>query len=143
METGKSHSHIIFGFERKVGKVELRYLAAQFFDEEVRRIFRDTPDTLRFFESVAGVPYAESSLHGRCWRQAVSEQEMSSFTALNERYGRRVLAKMLACRLAAEWEPAPSDRGQSHHRASSRLAAKPKHSMNNQPPAFTERERTA
>jgi aminopeptidase N len=89
----------IFGFaagrfrtlSEKTGKVELRYLAAQFSDEEVRRIFRDTPDMLRFFEGVAGVPYADET-----YTQALAaggiEQEMSSFTAMNEKYGRRVLA---------------------------------------------------
>jgi aminopeptidase N len=88
----------IFGFaagrfrtlSEKAGKVELRYMAAQFSDEELRRIFRDTPDMLRFFEGVAGVPYADQT-----YTQALAaggiEQEMSSFTALNERYGRRVL----------------------------------------------------
>jgi aminopeptidase N len=46
---------------------------------------------LRFFEGVAGVPYAD-----RTYTQVLAaggiEQEMSGFSALNERYGRRVLA---------------------------------------------------
>lgn len=89
----------IFGFaigpyevvtEKKNG-VEFRYLATDFTEAEVRRIFRDTPDMLAFFESRAGVKYP-----GPTYTQVLAaggvEQEMDAFTALNEAYGKQVLA---------------------------------------------------
>ena len=43
------------------GRVRLRYLADGFSEPELRRIFRDTPDMLGFFEDRAGVPYPEAT----------------------------------------------------------------------------------
>lgn len=75
----------------KRGAVEFRYLATGFSDDEVRRIFRDTADMLEFYENRSGVRYAD-----RTYTQVLAaggvEQEMSSFTALNEAYGKGVLA---------------------------------------------------
>lgn len=89
----------IFGFavgpfrvvsEKKRG-VELRYLATDYSEADVRRIFRDTPDMLEFFEDRAGVRYP-----GPTYTQVLAaggvEQEMDSFTALKESYGKSVLA---------------------------------------------------
>jgi aminopeptidase N len=80
--------------------LELRYLATQFSGEQLRRIFRDTADMVRFFEDRAGVPYA-----GTTYTQVLAagrvEQEMSSFTALSEAYGREVLADEHAVWLGA------------------------------------------
>jgi aminopeptidase N len=74
----------------KTNAVELRYLATGFSDDEVRRIFRDTADMLKFFETRSGVRYAD-----RVYTQVLAaggvEQEMSSFTALKEAYGKQVL----------------------------------------------------
>lgn len=73
------------------GRVRLRYLAAQFSEEELRRIFRDTADMIGFFESRAGVRYA-----GGAYTQVLAErgygQEMSGFAVMSEGYGRKVLA---------------------------------------------------
>ena len=89
----------IFGFAvgpynvvtEKKGNVELRYLTTGFAEAEVRRIFRDTPDMLEFFESRAGVKYP-----GPTYTQVLAaggvEQEMDAFTALKEAYGKQVLA---------------------------------------------------
>jgi aminopeptidase N len=89
----------VFGFaagpfhtvNEKKGRVELQYLAAHFSEDELRRIFRDTPDMLEFYENRSGVRYAD-----RVYTQVLAagnvEQEMSSFTALGEAYGKRVLA---------------------------------------------------
>ena len=89
----------IFGFAvgpyrvvtEKKGDVELRYLATDYTDDEVRRIFKDTPDMLAFFEDRAGVKYA-----GPTYTQVLAaggvEQEMDAFTALKEAYGKQVLA---------------------------------------------------
>lgn len=88
----------IFGFaigpfqvvKEKRKKVEFRYLATNYSADEVRRIFRDTLDMLEFFESRAGVKYAD-----RTYTQVLAaggvEQEMSSFTALKESYGKQLL----------------------------------------------------
>lgn len=88
----------IFGFAvgpfrvttEKKGGVEFRYLATDYSDAEVRRIFRDTPDMLDFFERRAGVKY-----RGPTYTQVLAagtvEQEMDAFTALKESYGKQVL----------------------------------------------------
>ena len=75
----------------KRGPLELRYLATNFSDEQVRRIFRETTDMLNFFESRAGVKYQDQT-YTQVLATGGAEQEMSSFTALNEAYGNRVLA---------------------------------------------------
>jgi len=70
--------------------VELRYVFTDFTDAEARRIFRDTADMLDFFEDRAGVRYP-----GPIYTQVLAaggvEQEMDSFTALKEAYGKEVL----------------------------------------------------
>jgi aminopeptidase N len=88
----------IFGFaagpfhvvKEKRRNVELQYFATNYTAIEVRRIFRDTPDMLEFFEDRAGVKYAD-----RTYTQVLAaggvEQEMSSFTALKESYGKQLL----------------------------------------------------
>ena len=88
----------IFGFavgpfqvlKEKTRNVELRYLATNYSEAELRRIFRDTPGMLDFFERRAGVKYAD-----RMYTQVLAagsvEQEMSSFTALKESYGKQLL----------------------------------------------------
>ncbi|HJU55253.1 MAG TPA: M1 family metallopeptidase [Pyrinomonadaceae bacterium] len=73
------------------GRLSLRYLAAQFSDQELGRIFRDTADMVRFFEERAGVRYPD-----RTYTQVLAErgygQEMSGFSVMGESYGRKVLA---------------------------------------------------
>ena len=88
----------IFGFaagpfqvvKEKRRNVELQYLTTNYTPIEVRRIFRDTPDMLDFFEDRAGVKYSD-----RTYTQVLAaggvEQEMSSFTALKESYGKQLL----------------------------------------------------
>ena len=69
-----------------------RYLAssAQFSENEIKRIFRDSADMLDFFESKAGVKYL-----GKEYTQILAtggaQQEMSGFAAMNDEYGRGVL----------------------------------------------------
>lgn len=88
----------IFGFavgplrvtKQKHRNVELQYFATNYSEAEVRRIFGDTSDMLDFFEDRAGVKYAD-----RTYTQVLAaggvEQEMSSFTALKESYGKELL----------------------------------------------------
>lgn len=88
----------IFGFaagpfhvvKEKRRNVELQYLATNYSESEVRRIFRDTPDMLDFFEDRAGVKYADKT-YTQVLAAGGVEQEMSSFTALKESYGKQVL----------------------------------------------------
>jgi aminopeptidase N len=71
--------------------VKLRYLASpQFSEKEMRQIFKDTADMLDFFESRAGVKYTDD-VYTQVLATGRVEQEMSSFTAMNEDYGRGVL----------------------------------------------------
>jgi aminopeptidase N len=89
----------IFGFSvgpfrtvrDKHGSIELQYLVTGFTDEETHKIFRDTADMLEFFESRSGVRYADKT-YSQVLAAGGVEQEMSSFTALNEAYGKKVLA---------------------------------------------------
>ena len=70
--------------------VELQYFATGYTTTDVRRIFRDTPDMLEFFEDHAGVKYADKT-YTQVLAAGGVEQEMSSFTALKEAYGKQVL----------------------------------------------------
>jgi aminopeptidase N len=89
----------VFGFSigpfrtvrEKQRGVELQYLVTSFTDEETRRIFHETPDMLEFFESRAGVRYADKT-YSQVLAAGGVEQEMSSFTAMNDAYGKGVLA---------------------------------------------------
>lgn len=88
----------IFGFaagpfhvvKQKQRNVELQYLATNYTDAEVQRIFRATPDMLDFFEDRAGVKYADKT-YTQVLAAGGVEQEMSSFTALKESYGKDLL----------------------------------------------------
>mgnify|MGYP003288484579 CR=1 FL=1 len=88
----------IFGFttgpfhvvKEKSGNVEFQYLATNFTKSEVRRIFRDTPDMLKFFEDRAGIKYSDKT-YTQVLAAGDVAQEMSSFAALEESYGKQVL----------------------------------------------------
>jgi aminopeptidase N len=88
--------------------VALRYLASpQFSEQEIRRIFKDTPDMFDFFESKAGMKYADA-VYTQVLAAGRAEQEMSGFTAMNEDYGRGVLKDekeiwLAAHELAHQW----------------------------------------
>jgi aminopeptidase N len=105
----------IFGFaigpfqvvKERRRNIEFQYLATNYTAIEVRRIFRDTPDMLDFFEDRAGVKYAD-----RTYTQVLATggvaQEMSSFTALRDSYGKQVLQNeqdqwLAAHELAHQW----------------------------------------
>lgn len=89
----------VFGFAagnfREVSEnhkgVRLRYLASpQFSEDEIKRIFRDSADMLDFFESKAGVKYPDKE-YTQILAAGGVQQEMSSFAAMNDEYGRGVL----------------------------------------------------
>jgi aminopeptidase N len=88
----------VFGFaagpfqvvKEKRRNVELQYFTTNYSEAEVRRIFRDTPDMLNFFEERAGVKYVDKT-YTQVLAAGGVEQEMSSFTALKESYGKQLL----------------------------------------------------
>jgi aminopeptidase N len=89
------------------GRLRLRYLAAQFSDDELRRIFRDTADMINFYEKRAGVRYSDKTYTQVLAAQGYG-QEMSGFTVMGESYGREVLANergvwLGAHELAHQW----------------------------------------
>jgi aminopeptidase N len=101
-------STYIFGFaagpfhvvKEKRRNVELQYLATNYSAAEVRQIFRATPDMLDFFEDRAGVKYADKT-YTQVLAAGGVEQEMSSFTALKESYGKQLLENEQELWLAA------------------------------------------
>jgi aminopeptidase N len=88
----------IFGFtagpfhvvKEKRGNVEFQYYATNYSETDVRRIFRDTPDMLNFFEERAGVKYSDKT-YAQVLAAGNVAQEMSSFAAIRETYGKEVL----------------------------------------------------
>lgn len=71
--------------------VRLRYLASpQFSEMETKQIFRDSADMLDFYESKAGVKYPDKE-YTQILAAGGVQQEMSSFAAMNDEYGRGVL----------------------------------------------------
>lgn len=71
--------------------VKFRYLAPLSYSEsEIRQIFRDSKDMLDFYESKAGVKYADKT-YTQVLPIKNAQQEMASFTVLSEDYGKDVL----------------------------------------------------
>lgn len=88
-------------------RVRLRYLGAGYSQSELRRIFADSGDMLRYFERRAGVPYP-----GGVYTQALVArtigQELAGFSLMSEEYGRGVLAdrrdeSLIAHEAAHQW----------------------------------------
>jgi aminopeptidase N len=105
----------IFGFAAgpfretsgKYGKIQLRYLAAPFTSPQLKRIFADTADMMKFYEKIAGVKYSDS-VYTQVLTTGNPAQEMSSFTVMGEDYGRAVLKDkreiwLTAHELAHQW----------------------------------------
>jgi aminopeptidase N len=89
------------------GAVTLTYLGSPFSADELRRIFRDTPGMLAFFEDRAGLPYP-----GGVYTQALvatsAGQELAGPSHMSEAYGRTVLGdatatSLIAHELAHQW----------------------------------------
>ena len=82
------------------GRLELRYLSKQFSADQLRRIFRDTADMISFYEERSGVRYADPT-YSQILTPGRIDQEMSSFTVINETYGEEVLKNERAVWLGA------------------------------------------
>jgi aminopeptidase N len=85
----------------------LRYLGSGFSNTQLRRIFADSADMMRFFEERAGVPYREPTYTQALVANTIG-QEMSGFSVLSEEYGRAVLGdpraeSLIAHELAHQW----------------------------------------
>lgn len=81
--------------------VVFRYLASpQFSESEIRRIFQTTVGMLDFYESKAGMKYADG-IYTQVLAAGNAAQEMGGFTVMNENYGREVLKDEKAIWLGA------------------------------------------
>jgi aminopeptidase N len=89
------------------GSLTLNYLGAPFSSDELRRIFRDTPAMMAFFEERAGLSYP-----ARTYTQVLvansGGQELAGLSHMSEAYGRAVLAdatatSLIAHELAHQW----------------------------------------
>jgi aminopeptidase N len=82
-------------------------LGEDFSAAELRRIFADSADMMRFFEDRAGVPYREAT-YTQALVANTAGQEMSGFSVMSEDYGRAVLGdprteSLIAHELAHQW----------------------------------------
>jgi aminopeptidase N len=85
----------------------LRYLGSEFSKVQLRRIFADSADMMRFFEDRAGVSYRDPIYTQALVANTVG-QEMSGFSVMSEDYGRAVLGNpraesLIAHELAHQW----------------------------------------
>jgi aminopeptidase N len=85
----------------------LRYLGSELSGTQLRRIFGDSADIMRFFENRAGVRYREPTYTQALVANTVG-QEMSGFSVMSEDYGRAVLVdpraeSLIAHELAHQW----------------------------------------
>jgi aminopeptidase N len=89
------------------GRRRLRYLGPAFSRAQLRRIFADSADMMRFFEDRAGTPYSHATYTQALVVDTVG-QEMSGFSLMSEDYGRTVLGdphaeSLVAHELAHQW----------------------------------------
>ncbi|MGH8033028.1 MAG: M1 family metallopeptidase [Luteimonas sp.] len=83
----------------RAGAARLRYLSAELNPQQLRRVFADTADMLRFFGERAGRPY-----RGDYTQVLVAKtigQELAGFSLMSESYGRQVLETPTAQALIA------------------------------------------
>ena len=83
----------------RAGAARLRYLSAELDPSQLRQVFADTADMLRFFGERAGRPY-----RGAYTQALVAKtigQELAGFSLMSESYGRQVLEAPTAQALIA------------------------------------------
>ena len=90
----------------KVGRVQLNYLSAEFNEDTLKQVFKQTGDILQFFEEKSGIPYMQNAysqvLMGNHY------QEMSGLAVLRNSYAAAVLKDsseihLTAHELAHQW----------------------------------------
>ena len=89
------------------GGVTLRYFANGFTPDEMRTIFGESRQMLRFFEERSGVPYP-SATYSQALVARTAGQEMAGLSVVSEEYGRAVLKDstaigLLAHELSHQW----------------------------------------
>jgi len=89
------------------GGRRFRYLGSSLSADELKRVFRDTPDMMAFFEERAGVRYALPAYTQALVARTIG-QEMNGLSILSDDYGRAVLAdervlSLIAHELAHQW----------------------------------------
>jgi len=82
------------------GGVTLRYFANGFTPDEMRTIFGESRQMLRFFEERSGVPYGSQTYSQVLVARTVG-QEMAGLSVVSEEYGRAVLKDSMAIGLLA------------------------------------------
>lgn len=111
----KPYSSYLFGFavgrfqhaEGKSGDVALRYFSPTLTQDELARVFRQTPEMLAFFAQRAGVPYPLDA-YTQVLLPDGPAQEMAGLSVMSDQYGRSVLDDpredyLVAHELAHEW----------------------------------------
>ena len=89
------------------GALPLTYLGSGFSDQELKTIFRATPEMAAFFEDRAGLPFPGDG-YAQALVAASAGQEMAGVSHMSEAYGRTVLAdagatSLIAHELAHQW----------------------------------------
>jgi aminopeptidase N len=89
------------------GEVTLRYFANGFSSDEMRKIFSESRQMLRFFEERSGVRYPWQT-YAQALVARTAGQEMAGLSLLSEEYGRAVLEDskaigLLAHELSHQW----------------------------------------
>lgn len=90
----------------RAGPVRLRYLSAELNPQQLRQVFANTADMLRFFGERAGRPYRGD--YSQALVAKTIGQELAGFSLLSESYGRQVLEKptsqaLIAHETAHQW----------------------------------------
>lgn len=98
---GKFHETVA-----RANGVDLRFLSRDLQPDQLRQVFVDTGDMLKFFGDRAGIPYRGS--YGQALVTRTIGQEMAGFALLSEAYGRGVPATptnedLIAHEAAHQW----------------------------------------
>lgn len=88
------------------GKLALRYLSAVLDEAQLRKVFADTSDMIRFFGDKTGIPY--HGLYSQALVARTIGQEMAGLAVMSEAYGQGVLdgsndTALIAHEVAHQW----------------------------------------
>src|SRR4029453_15035872 len=77
--------------EEAGGRPRLRFFGGGFLQAQLRHVFADTADMIRFFEDRAGVQFPDAT-YTQVLVANSAGQEMSGYSVMSEGYGRSVVA---------------------------------------------------
>ena len=94
-------------FTYKGGDISMQYFSPNHSPEELKTIFKETPNMFRFFEKKSGIPYCQNN-YCQILCQGQVSQEMSGFAVIRNSYGAQVLEdetqlNLSAHELAHQW----------------------------------------